>query len=486
MSAATLTRKRGRRSTVESVADLPPGSRAAVYARISLDLYDGATTERQIEDARKRIEERGWLLDAERDVFADVGISSDGKKVRPAFDRLLDALATGYYDVLVVFSQDRLTRQTAELELVANACIEGDVLVESLTGGRLRLDTPEGRLMARTIGNFAQYEREHMGDRLRAEKEAKAYAGAWTGGRVPYGYRLADVDGMKSLAITEESKPEAARVRHFVESIIAGRSLSSLADEMNRQGVPAPLGGVWHYSAIRMMVSKPLIAGRRTYHGEDVGKASWEAIVPHSQWLECMSILSAPGRKSARPRTTYLLTGFVYSEDGDRARGAMTPLSGELVPCYRAKGATVPAELVDDVVVEAVLRWTDHHVLGLSAEVAEDTSLDDQIAALDDRLAALAIEHEDGELLDVEFHARRKRLVEKRAALVASRKPKAPARPARAVDALAKQGSLRALWREMDNEMKREVLSVLIDRVVLHGRYAERRVTVEWHPDIAK
>lgn len=484
MSASTLAPKsaRRRRSEPSSTADLPGGSRAAVYARISLDLRDEAGVERQVGLALERITERSWTVDVDRDVYVDNNISSDGLKRRPAFERLLAAIAAGEYDVVVVFSQDRLTRQTTELERVANACISGDALVESLTGGRLRLDTPEGRLMARTIGNFAQYEREHMGDRLRAEKELKAYAGAWQGGPCPYGYRLDTVDGVKTLVVHEE---EAERVRYFVNEIIAGRTLGSLAREMNEQGVPARRGGVWHYSAIRMMVMKPLIAGRRTYHGEDVAEALWPAIVSHSRWLQMMEILSAPERKSKRPRTDYLLTGFVYGVGGDRGRGGAIVISGEVLACYRVEGATVPAELVDGVVVDAILDYTDRRALDLISIAPEDPTIA-EVEAIDDRLAALAIEHEDGDLLDVEYRARRKHLMEKRSEVERRKKARVETVSGRTVAAVSEAGSLRALWPDMSNEGRREVIATMVERVVLHDRYADVRVEVVWRPEFRK
>src|SRR5260370_2066178 len=88
--------------------------RAASYARLSSDDersgIDGASVERQIENARAFATARGWSV---ADVFEDRGISGGEFANRPGLARLIESAKRRPrgFDHVVMMSLDRLGRQ---------------------------------------------------------------------------------------------------------------------------------------------------------------------------------------------------------------------------------------------------------------------------------------------------------------------------------------------------------------------------------------
>jgi len=87
--------------------------RAAIYTRLSLD-KDGESTSTQDQEAecRELVERQGWTVQG---VYTDNDISAYTGKVRPAYRRMLTAVADGEVDVIVSWATDRLYRRVDSL-----------------------------------------------------------------------------------------------------------------------------------------------------------------------------------------------------------------------------------------------------------------------------------------------------------------------------------------------------------------------------------
>jgi DNA invertase Pin-like site-specific DNA recombinase len=119
------------------------GARAAIYLRVS---RDDQTTENQRLVLAKVAEHRGWLI---VQTYEDQGISgAKGRDQRPAFDTMLKDAVRRQFDVLMVWSIDRLGRSVLH---VANALAELDVAGVALYSDQQAIDstTPMGRAMIR-------------------------------------------------------------------------------------------------------------------------------------------------------------------------------------------------------------------------------------------------------------------------------------------------------------------------------------------------
>ena len=136
--------------------------RVGIYLRVSTKEQ---TTENQLRELQQVARRAGWDV---VQVFEDEGISgAKGRDQRPAFDRLLKALARREVDLVAAWSVDRLGRSLRDLV----------GFLEDLKGHRADLylhqqaldtTTPTGRAMFGMLAVFAEFERAMIQDRVNA------------------------------------------------------------------------------------------------------------------------------------------------------------------------------------------------------------------------------------------------------------------------------------------------------------------------------
>lgn len=134
--------------------------RAAFYLRVSTD---GQTVENQRIALAQVAERRCWQV---VQTFTDAGISgAKGRDKRPGFDAAMKDAARRRFDVLMVWSIDRLGRSTA---MVATALAELDAAGVAIYADREAMDatTPHGRAMLQMAAVFAELERGMIRERV--------------------------------------------------------------------------------------------------------------------------------------------------------------------------------------------------------------------------------------------------------------------------------------------------------------------------------
>lgn len=180
--------------------------------------------EAQSEAITAEANRRGWALEH----YADEGGS--GKQINPRLSEVLHLLATGQGDGLVVAKLDRLARSVVHAaNIIESAQTQGWSLV--VLDLNLDLTTAAGRMMARTVVSFAEYERELISERTRAGLAAKKARGERIGRP-----RLAP----------------AGVVRRIVMDRNAGLSFGRIARALEAEGVLSPAGRTtWQESTVR-------------------------------------------------------------------------------------------------------------------------------------------------------------------------------------------------------------------------------------------
>jgi DNA invertase Pin-like site-specific DNA recombinase len=134
--------------------------KVGIYARTS---SEGQSPENQI-DALKEV---GCRLSWEVvDVFIDQGVSG-AKGRRPGLTRLLKAVNRREFDLVAVWSVDRLGRSLSDLlTLLGEFNAKGVGLYLHQQG--LDTATPAGRILFQVAGVFAEFERAILIDRVKA------------------------------------------------------------------------------------------------------------------------------------------------------------------------------------------------------------------------------------------------------------------------------------------------------------------------------
>jgi DNA invertase Pin-like site-specific DNA recombinase len=148
---------------------------------------------------------------------------------RPAPQRLLNDIAAGQIDVVVIYKIDRLTRSLADFAKLVEVFDAKSVSFVATTQ-QFNTTTSMGRLTLNVLLSFAQFERELASERVRDKVAASRKKGKWTGGTVPLGY---DAKGKKLIV----NPSEARTLRLIFARYLAVRSLQKLIDEPDAKGI---------------------------------------------------------------------------------------------------------------------------------------------------------------------------------------------------------------------------------------------------------
>ncbi|HSK55338.1 MAG TPA: recombinase family protein [Jiangellales bacterium] len=127
-------------------------TRDVVYTRISRHPEGEALgVERQRQDCLDQATREGWqVLDVL--VENDVGASSYSRKPRPLYAQLLQRAQRREFDVILAYSNSRLTRRPLELEELIRLPESTGVRLATVVSGDDDLSTADGRMLARIKG----------------------------------------------------------------------------------------------------------------------------------------------------------------------------------------------------------------------------------------------------------------------------------------------------------------------------------------------
>ena len=143
--------------------------KVAIYARVSTDKQ---TCDNQLIELRVVAERCGYTIVTE---FVDTGISgAKGRADRPALDAMMKAASQRKFDLILVWSIDRLGRSLQNLVELLNDLQSMKVDLMFLQQG-MDTSTSSGRMMFSIFGALAEFERNLIRERVVAgQNRAKA------------------------------------------------------------------------------------------------------------------------------------------------------------------------------------------------------------------------------------------------------------------------------------------------------------------------
>ncbi len=287
-------------------------------------------------DAQRGIVER-WAAAHSRaiTIYTDDGFSGSKDIERPAYDRMLHAIAHGEHDAVVVKSIDRLGRQLKGFIDLADK-----IRIVTVEGG-IDTGTPTGRMMLSLLSTFAEFEANQMGQRQTTSQAYRRKAGRAVGAP-SFGYINVQRDDGTYRIIDQE---EGLIVREMVDKILTGASIRSIADWLNEQGIKTKQGKTWSASTVSQVTSNPAIAGLRQSKGDFIRDEDGLPIIDEHlaiismfelQQLEDAKKQRATFMPNTRLHDRLLLHGIAHcaSCGGYMTRGSVT-IRGKKYPDYR-------------------------------------------------------------------------------------------------------------------------------------------------------
>lgn len=309
----------------------------------------------------------------------DDGGWSGGTMDRPGLRQLLDDIAAGKVDIVVVYKVDRLTRSLADFAKMVELFDRHEVSFVSVTQA-FNTTSSMGRLTLNVLLSFAQFEREVTGERIRDKIAASKARGMWMGGYPPLGYDPKE----RTLVI---NPPEADLVRHIFRRYQELCNVNLLTVELEQQeirtkrwasptgvvrgGVPFTRGALFHLLRNRLYLGE-IVHKNRTFPGLHPG------IVDRDLFDAVQARLDS-NRAARRQRTECLspLAGLIFDAEGHRmtpahARGrsgrrylyyVSAPLQ-EGRKLHRDIIRRVPGARIEAAVVDRLRRWTGKPNMG--------------------------------------------------------------------------------------------------------------------------
>ena len=450
---------------------------AVVYARISKDVAgDELGVERQVRLCKELAAAQGLHVG---DVLIENDTSAYSKKRRPEFERLMGMLDNREVDAVVVYHSDRLYRRAADLERLVEIVEGSGVSVHSVASGLVDLSTASGRMVARMLGAAAQHESERLSERSKLKTDELASKGSPPSGRPAYGYGPGYV----------VNEVEAEHLRQMARRVLEGASLLRVARELDAAGIKPRKADRWNSTSIRLALLNPAVVGLRVHRREVAGPGNWTPILDRDTWEKVRAVIADPARKHTRSARKYLLAGLVFTNLGDQMNGRMDRGKGDAPDDYtpenrtRATYATrayaKQAQSIDAEKLEAhVLRAMFVALKDAHLPDPEEPSTNAEVAEIEKELDELAKLRGDRQISISEWMTAREPLL---SALEEARtKAGTVRRRSKKLETLlSKRGAVEKSWDSMDYPTKREVLTAVIERVIVNPATNARHTPIE-------
>jgi len=332
-----------------------------IYTRVSSDeqARHGASLQAQLETCASYAKTHNLPLG---DSVEDGGCSG-GNLDRPGMKDLLRRVDAGEVGGIIVWKLDRLTRSLRDLlDLVPRF----DALGVGFSSVHERIDTSTslGRFFVNLMGALAQLERELVSERVRFVQDHKRAKGAYLGGSIATGLKTIQDGRDRRITIDEDTGPTIARIWSI---IVDGGTLRDVAKYLDDEGVRPRKCRTWGKGSVAQLVSN------RRYIGHLVDAEEFERaqrvlagrFSPSSAKRGAMTKRMTHQRSADR---TWRLQTLAFCARcgmalvGSQSRGSR----GVVYPYLRCSGRQkhaaacdapdLPAEQVEDLVVEAILR----------------------------------------------------------------------------------------------------------------------------------
>jgi site-specific DNA recombinase len=378
--------------------------RVAMYIRISTDEeHQPFSLEAQEVKLRSYIDSQpGWELVGAPYRDEASGATTD----RPGLQRALTAARAGYFDVLLVYRVDRLSRSLRGLVEILDQLDETNTIFRSATEP-FDTATPVGRMLVQMLGVFAQFERETIIDRVINGMERKAARGEWCGGYRPYGYELDPATG--KLAVVEREAPLIPVI--FDLYVNARMGTRALAKELNTRGHRTKSGKRWSGASVMVVLRNRAYLGEVYFRGHwHKGEDPHPSLIDPELFEQAQQIIAARGddySRRASNSSDYLLAGRVKCTVCEK-NYIGTSASGNkyryrYYTCFtlsrygkgHCEADRLPADQLEDAVLEALLAvYADADLIAQAVHATAERRADgqdlvkDELEAVNKEIAA--------------------------------------------------------------------------------------------------
>lgn len=252
--------------------------RVAIYSRKSKFTGKGDSIENQIEMCKEYITNTIGK-DIEFTIYEDEGFSG-GNLDRPRFKKLMAAIKSKKFDILVCYRLDRISRNVADFSstlevLQANNC--------SFISIKEQFDTssPMGRAMIYIASVFAQLERETIAERVKDNMLELAKNGKWTGGKIPVGFSSEKIEHIDENGLTRVTPQlvindkEMEFVNFLYNKYLELGSLHKLEVYIHENNIKSRNNVLYEKSSLKTILQNPIYVKANSEVVEYLKNSNW-------------------------------------------------------------------------------------------------------------------------------------------------------------------------------------------------------------------
>lgn len=454
--------------------------------------YVRVSTENQlenysIEEQTSRLEAycaaKGWTL---LHTYIDGGYSG-GNTARPALQEMLRAIRQNKIDAVIVYKLDRLSRsQKDTLTLIEDELLANGTDFVSINEN-FDTSTPFGRAMIGILSVFAQLEKDQITERFTMGRIGRSKAGYFHGGaNPPTGYDYKD-----GLLVVNEY--EAIQIREIFSLFLSGKSINAICRYLS-----ANYTTNWTTTKVWYALQNSTYIGKVQFKKQEYDGLH-QPLVDIATFNAAVVLLHSSERESKKTsaqknpfRAGYLLSGLIVCG----RCGARYSVNHGCYKCY-SRSKCVKKYIVDETcknenweipaldalvlsrvdelvsnpdVLEALLKTADKE----KKSSVDKPALTKRIAEIDSQISKLLDLYQLGTIPMETISKRANDLTAERARLQeALRQPE----EVPAVDLFIKSiESYKHGFQDGTLELRRLLLSSIIERVVIHGK----SITIRW------
>ncbi|MFC1956002.1 recombinase family protein [Chloroflexota bacterium] len=471
--------------------------RAVAYLRVSsASQVDGHSLDAQDRLFRELCKNRGWEVVK---VYREEGRSAHFEAIarRPVFHQLLDDAEKGQFDVVVVHTLDRWSRNQRVMLDSMSILAKANASLVSITEN-IDYSTPQGKLFTQMLGSFAEYFSGALANHVSKGLDQRAIEGKHTGG-IPFGYEscwkgekgqrkpLCEPEHPGGIHVQVKEGPAVTEL--FNRYSCGTTTLSQLAAWLNEQGFRtrnmhqlsdangnlASGPRLFTTASIRGILHNPFYTGKLSHRGKQL-PGLHDALVSLELFEIVQTVLKRNSGRSetlqVRPERYYLLKGILRCAYCGMPMWAQTYKSGK--PFYREHkasrshglcpgGGSITCPVIDRQIsslIEAIElgpRWLEE-ILTIISQKDEMEKVKKQRQAVQEKLRRMAKAYIDGVFPDDEYYRQKKILEMELESLVI---PQANA----AEEAGKLILNLPSLWAGANQEERRKLLLTMLDAV---------------------
>lgn len=298
---------------------------AVIYARYSSDKQTEQSIEGQLHVCREYALKNDIVI---VDTYIDRAMTGKNDR-REDFQRMLRDSQKKLWDYVLVYKLDRFSRNKYETAIHKKTLRDNGIRLLSATENIP--ESPEGIILESLLEGMAEYYSAELAQKVRRGMHETRLKGNFCGGSILYGYRVEN----KKVLIDEERAPIVHRI---YECYAAGLPVTTILDELNRQGVTYR-GKPFALNTIYGILRNERYSGVFQIHGE-IFTNTYPAIIEESLFQRVQDLIA--NNKSGRHSMigNFLLRGKIKCGYCGSSVNGESGTSKNGKPCYYYKCAS--------------------------------------------------------------------------------------------------------------------------------------------------